>query len=154
MMGELRYRAAARADLAVASDLRAAMTRELSGSDPDRADPHWRGRWVGFYASRIGADSAAVFLAEDGAALVGMGAVYTLVNHRSEIFGQSAAYVTSIYVEPRYRRRGIATTFARMSVEWAKAHGCVVVRLRTSEMGRSVYERLGFTPSPELELEL
>ena len=148
------YRAATERDLAAACDLRAAMTRELSDSDPDQDDPQWRARFAEFYASRINAGTAALFLAEDGGDLIGMGAVYKLVNHRSEIFRQHAAYVTSVYVDPRYRRNGIATELARMSVEWAKAHGCVVVRLRTSSMGRPVYERMGFSPSSEMELEI
>ena len=154
MSAQLRYERAAETDLAMSVDLRAAMTRELGARDPDAAGTAWRGRFVDFFASRMRAGTAAVLMAKDRSVVAGMAGVYVLVNHRSEIYGQPAAYITSLYVRPEYRRIGIAAGLARAAVDWAREKGCVVVRLRTSDMGRGIYERLGFKRTSELELEL
>ena len=151
---DLLYEFAGESDARQAAELRAAMTRELDGKDPDAAGGAWRDRFVDFFESRMRAGHAALLFAKDGAAVAGMAGVYLLANHRSQIYHQQSAYITSLYVRPEYRRMGVATELTRRAVEWATHKGCVVVRLRTSDMGRPVYERLGFHRTDELELEL
>jgi GNAT superfamily N-acetyltransferase len=147
------YRQASIADLAAAVRLRAAMDLELSGNDPDAQGDEWRRRFVEFYAPRIADDTAALFAAHDNDSTIAMAIVYKLVNHRSEIFAQPSAYLTSVYVSPLHRRRGIAAKLTRMAVDWARDHGCVVVRLRTSRMGRALYQKMGFSATDEMEVE-
>jgi hypothetical protein len=48
----------------------------------------------------------------------------------------------------------VARAITLATIEWARANGCVVIRLRASEMGRLVYRSLGFTPTDEMELRL
>lgn len=141
-------------DLPVAQDLRAAMIRELNGTDPDATHPAWRRRYDEFYSRQLAADRAALFLAESDAQPIGMCAVYLLRNHRSEIFGFQSAYVSNVWVEPAHRRTGIASTLTRMAIAWAKEKGCEVIRLRSSTMGRPLYAALGFLTSDEMELRL
>ena len=153
-MGELDIRAIRADQLAATADLRLAMTIELDGVDLDACSPGWRARYASFFGGLIDAGKGAVFGAYDGALPVGMGAVYQLSNHRSEIYEQPAAFVTHVYVKPAYRRRGLATLLTKRAVRWAKAQRCVVVRLRPSSFGKAMYESLGFRQSNELELEL
>ncbi|HKW44007.1 MAG TPA: GNAT family N-acetyltransferase [Candidatus Eremiobacteraceae bacterium] len=141
-------------ELGLAADLRERMTREIQGDGDESYDPRIHDRFVDFYRARIAAGSSATFVAEHAGALCGLASVYRLVNHRSEIFDQPSAYVSNVYVKPQYRRRGVATTLTRMCVDWARARGCVVVRLRTSAMGRNVYSAMGFVQSDEMELPL
>lgn len=149
------YRTATAAELPAAVALRAQMDEELNGRSADAAVAAWRSRFVEFFSSRMADGTAAVFFAaaSDGEP-VAMGAVYQLPNHRAAIFSQIAAYVTSIFVKPDWRRRGIATELTRMAIAWAREHGSVVIRLRPSQGGRSVYEALGFEQSEEMELWL
>lgn len=142
-------------EIDVARTMRFAMIRELDGRDPDDLyGAGWRERYVAFYAPRMEAGSAALFVAEVGDVPVGCAAVYLLENHRSEIFARRSAYVSNVFVDPAQRRRGIAAGLTRRTIEWAAAKGCEVIRLRTSAMGRSVYASLGFTPTEEMELRL
>jgi len=135
-------------------NMRRLMTLELDAEDLDVAFPGWRARFAAFSRELIARDAAMFFVAEHGGTLIGMGGVYKLRNHRSEIYGQPAAYITSVYVTPEYRRQGVATRVTQAAVEWARDHGCGVVRLRASDSGRRVYEAIGFTPTDEMELHL
>jgi len=141
-------------ELVLAAGLREEMTREIKGDGDSAIDRQMHERFIDFYRARLEAGTSATFVAESGGALCGLASVYKLVNHRSEIFGQPSAYVSNVYVEPRRRRRGVATALTQLCVEWARAHGCVVVRLRTSAMGRPVYAAMGFAQSDEMELPL
>ena len=141
-------------ELGLAADLRERMMREGRGDRTAVPDGRMRDRFVEFYRARMASGNSASFVAERAGAPCGVASVYTLVNHRSEIFGQPSAYVSNVYVEPKFRRQGIATALTHKCVEWARARGCVVVRLRTSDMGRHVYAAMGFVQSDEMELPL
>ena len=141
-------------ELDLAAEMRERMTRELQAGDIDPADPHVHGRFVEFYRARLAAGTSATFVAERGGSICGLASVYKLVNHRSEIFGQPSAYVSNVYVEPEQRRKGLATALTQRCIDWAREHGCVVVRLRTSKMGRYVYAAMGFEQSDEMEMPL
>lgn len=54
------------------------------------------------------------------------------------------AYITSIFVEPEYRRRGIATHIVSMLVERARSNGVISVMLSASDEGSALYRKLGF----------
>ncbi len=135
-------------------EMRRAMTLELGDEDLDVEYDGWRRRFSA-YVDELRADDAAMFfVAELDGALVGMGGVYKLRNHRSVIYGVASAYVTSVYVAPEHRRLGLASRITQAAVAWAREHGCAVVRLRASATGRRVYEALGFTPTEEMEFRL
>lgn len=142
-----------RDELSSLLDFRRAMTLELDAEDLD-ADPSWRERFGAFINELASRDAVMFFIAERNDKPIGMGGVYILRNHRSEIYGQPSAYVTSIYIMPEHRRNGVATRITKAAVEWAREHGCVVVRLRASDSGRHVYSALGFTSTDEMELKL
>ncbi|HLW37786.1 MAG TPA: GNAT family N-acetyltransferase [Candidatus Eremiobacteraceae bacterium] len=142
----------AKHELGTAVLLRALMNRELNGTDPDVDYPGWRERFVSFFAARLEVERAAIFLAESDSRAIGLASVYFGSNHRTEIFLRPIAYVTSVYVLPERRRRGLATRLTQACIDWARAKGCDVIRLRASKMGRPVYTRMGFTPSDELEI--
>jgi len=153
-MPEPTYRELLESDIPIARELRALMIREMDHWDPDITHPAWRQNYSDFYSSRMAKGKAALFLAEADSRPIGVAAIYMMTNHRSEIFGFHSAYVSNVWVEPQWRRRGIASTLMRMAVEWAKQHGCEVVRLRSSKMGRAVYAGLGFVTSDEMEFRL
>ncbi|MCL2154005.1 MAG: GNAT family N-acetyltransferase [Oscillospiraceae bacterium] len=57
------------------------------------------------------------------------------------------AYITNMYTKPEYRRVGIAAKLLNLVIDEAKAREYKVIRLHTSEFGRSIYEKVGFTDS-------
>jgi len=58
-------------------------------------------------------------------------------------------YIANMYTAPAYRGRGIAGKLLSHLMEEARARNVSVVRLRTSDQGRSVYEKFGFLPSED-----
>jgi len=134
--------------------LRREMILEIDGLDYDALYPGWRERFIAFFRDRLVIAQGQFYVAEMGGEVVGTAAVYMPATHRSEIVLRRSAYVCDVYVTPQWRRRGIARTLTQAAVDWAKESGCEVVRLRTSRMGRPVYETLGFKPSDEMELRL
>src|ERR1700712_208687 len=53
-------------------------------------------------------------------------------------------WIGLVGTHPRARGRGLATTISRHLVEWSRAKGCATVALDASDVGRPVYERIGF----------
>jgi GNAT superfamily N-acetyltransferase len=49
-----------------------------------------------------------------------------------------------MYTKPEYRRKGIAAELLDMVIDEAKSRGYKVIRLHTSEYGKSVYLRAEF----------
>jgi GNAT superfamily N-acetyltransferase len=144
----------AQAELPAITDLRREMIREIDGEDLDATTPGWRDRYVAFFGGHQREGRGGVWVVEHAGEIVGLTAAYMPRNHRTEIVGSSQLYICNVYVKPQWRRRGIATALTLHAVAWARAKGCDVVRLRTSDMGRPVYASVGFVPSNEMELVL
>ena len=141
-------------ELAAVAGMRREMILELDGIDYDVASPGWRERFMAFFDGHQQAGRGQLFVAEVAGTYVGTSAVYLMPTHRSEITLQRSAYICNVYVAPQWRRRGLARALTEAAVAWARDSGCEVVRLRTSKMGRPVYESLGFQRTDELELRL
>ncbi len=57
--------------------------------------------------------------------------------------------IRDVYVEPRYRRRGIARALTRAAIARATLLGVSRLTLGASKAGRPLYESLGFIDRPE-----
>ena len=55
------------------------------------------------------------------------------------------AYISNMYTYPEHRKRGIASKLFELTVEEAKERGCNKISLNTTDMGRGLYEKFGFT---------
>ncbi len=64
------------------------------------------------------------------------------------------ATVFNVYVEPRFRRQGLARRLMKIMIEWCREQGFGVVTLHASSAGRSLYESMGFKPTSEMRLKL
>lgn len=60
------------------------------------------------------------------------------------------ALVVNVYVEPDYRRRGLARQLMAAILAWCRAQGIERVVLHASVMGRPLYESMGFAASNEM----
>ncbi|MCF2969619.1 GNAT family N-acetyltransferase [Synechococcus sp. Nb3U1] len=63
-------------------------------------------------------------------------------------------YIWGVYVEPDFRRRGIARQLTQLVLEYLHSIGCTRAILHASPSGRPVYEKLGFVTSSEMRLDL
>jgi ribosomal protein S18 acetylase RimI-like enzyme len=63
------------------------------------------------------------------------------------------AIVLNVYVEPAWRRRGVADALMRTLLDRLAERGIRRVVLHASDEGRALYERLGFAPTNEMRLD-
>lgn len=63
------------------------------------------------------------------------------------------AYIMNMYMNPEYRRQGIAYKTLDMLIREAKNKGITAISLEATEMGRPLYEKYGFVKmNDEMEL--
>jgi ribosomal protein S18 acetylase RimI-like enzyme len=63
-------------------------------------------------------------------------------------------YIWNVYVQPDYRRQGIATQLTKTAIAHLKSLNCTKAVLNASPLGKSVYEQLGFVAGNEMTLNL
>ena len=62
--------------------------------------------------------------------------------------------ILNVYVEPHYRRCGIARRLMEVIIEWCRARGDASVFLHASDEGRALYSSMGFEPTNEMMLRV
>lgn len=152
---KLAIRLATADDAAIIAEHRARMFQDTGRLDAERATvmvgqvtPMLRpmlasGEYVGW-----------LVIAADGAIVAGAGAQIRKLLPRPETFVEREALVVNVYVQPAYRRCGLARRLMGAILAWGRVQGIERVVLHPSTMGRPLYESLGFTPSNELIIYL
>jgi ribosomal protein S18 acetylase RimI-like enzyme len=64
------------------------------------------------------------------------------------------AIILNVYVEPDWRRRGVADALMRAVLDALALRGIRRIVLHASDDGRRLYERLGFVPTNEMRLRI
>ena len=62
--------------------------------------------------------------------------------------------IVNVYTEKEWRRNGLAELVTRTMIEWSRNNGVASLVLHASEMGRPLYEKLGFVASNEMYFPL
>lgn len=103
----------------------------------------------------LASGSCRAWLADAAECVVGGGLVL-ISPWLSHPFDQRCQKVSilNMYVDPEYRRRGIARQLMLTMVEWCRKEGFVQVDLHASKAGRPLYESLGFQPTTEMRLKI
>jgi len=60
----------------------------------------------------------------------------------------------SMYTEPDFRKRGVASMVVKEAIRWCRKRRYERLMLHASKMGRGVYRRLGFKRTWEMRLNL
>ena len=97
------------------------------------------------------------FVAEVDDAIVGSASCQLFTGLYPNVLKQQYrqfGYIWGVYVEPSYRRQGIAKQLTSMAVKHLKAVGCTRVVLNASPLGKPVYEQLGFSSGNAMQLDL
>jgi GNAT superfamily N-acetyltransferase len=103
----------------------------------------------------IPAGSTRVWVIEDGGAIVASGALkFTDWLPRPDGQRRGLVYVHSVYTVPEYRRQGLARRLLNAMIAYCRDNGWPRVTLHASDMGRGLYEDLGFKPTNEMRLVL
>ena len=100
------------------------------------------------------AEHAQVLVAADGARLVGSVTVATRGGPTAELAQPGEAVIRMLVTDPASRGRGAGTALVAACLAAARRDGCRCVRLSTQAQmaaAHRVYERYGFTRTPELD---
>ena len=141
-------RRAVPADAAEVTRLRRLMFESM-GLDCDAVD--WEPACIRFFEERFGtADVVAIVVdAPDGDGLAASGVIElsrTIPSPRAP--RGTAAYISTISTDPRWRRRGLAAAVMDGLLAVAREAGTDNVDLHATAEGRPLYERLGFRQRP------
>lgn len=63
-------------------------------------------------------------------------------------------YLLSMYTEPVFRRRGVASLIVEEAIDWSRKNGYQRLLLHASETGKKVYRKYGFKRTWEMRLRL
>ena len=123
----------------------------FSNRDLDAADPVYR-RWA---RTRLRSEQLAGFIVECAGLPVASGCAWIMdVQPHPGRHGTDVVYLLSMFTEPDHRGEGHATRIVRAAMRWAKGRGIPLVVLHASELGESVYRRLGFERTREMRRSL
>lgn len=143
----VRVRAATPADIEIVVALRLALIAEQSDSplyQPLRADAPARARRL--FGTQLSSRRESTFLAFDGETCVGI--LRCVAAPPSPLFDhQPHGYMTSAFVIPRARRRGVLRALVNAAEEWGARQGLGELRLHSmagSEQADGAWSALGF----------
>jgi GNAT superfamily N-acetyltransferase len=145
----LGYRKAGRADVGALVDLRIDFMRLIKDLSP-RDEEGWRAELSARFEAGLESGDLVAWICLDGESVVAAsGLAYPADRDaRAELgLGSGEALVFNMYTLPGYRRRGIAASLLRRTIGEARSRGAAALRLRPTDDGRPLYERLGFVDS-------
>ena len=145
-------------DVPVLARHRAAMFRDMGHLPPDQEQPLVDAT-AAYLHKALPHGEYLAWLAEDATAIVvgGAGVQLRPILPRPrpgepELELGPEAIVLNVYVEPAWRRRGIAEVLMRTLLDALNARGIRRIVLHASDEGRRLYERLGFAATNEMRL--
>ncbi|MGH7659621.1 MAG: GNAT family N-acetyltransferase [Vulcanimicrobiaceae bacterium] len=95
------------------------------------------------------------WIAHDGDAAIGVVTVRIRdASPRRDDLAGKEAYVHNLYVRAAYRNAGIGRKLMQALLDWCAENDHLRVALRATEMGRPLYEKLGFVPDAAMVLPL
>jgi len=155
-MRELTYRAATADDAETIARLRWEMETERHTADERLvSEAAFVAQASDILHAELARGGYRVWLAEaDGQVVACVVLMCWLVMPSVERLNRSRGMVSSVYTKPAYRRQGIARRLMETLIADARQRTMQRLILWASEMGRPLYEDLGFAPSRGYELEI
>lgn len=119
----------------------------------EQADDAMRAATTAWLRKKLDGDDVRVWIAQDDARPIGL--AFLLVHeHPPRIRGRELrGYVTAVFVERAFRRRGHCGAMMKAIVDHAREEGLRRLMLRPSADGRTVYVKAGFSPMEVLAVD-
>ena len=148
-------RRATQADLDVVVELRLALLREY-GDHPvyGRLRPDAESRAQQAFAAQLDSPSECVFLAEENGETVGLLRCVESVSSPL-LVPDRYCYVSSVYVKPGMRRRGLLRALIQRASSWCEERGLTEMRLHnvgTRKSSAAAWDSLGFEVVEQVRL--
>jgi ribosomal protein S18 acetylase RimI-like enzyme len=143
----ITVRAATRADLPVVLELRLALLHEHGGSPLyGRLRPDVRRRAERLYAMQLASPDEVIFLAELDGGVVGI--LRCLAAQGAPLLlPERYGYISSVYVRPAVRRRGVLRALLEAAEGWCRERGLDELRLHNAvenQAANETWEAFGF----------
>lgn len=147
----LETRVAMTADAALISAHRRAMFADMGGFD-EQALELMRNSSEPWVARMIAEEKYFGWITTDADRPVASAGLLILdwPPHPLDPTGQSRAYLLNVFVEPDYRRRGVARSLVALCLAEARRRNIRVVSLHASKEGAHIYAQLGFKTTNEM----
>lgn len=144
-MNKITYRKTTKADMKILMKLRLEMLREVNGlSGEYEYDENFISESRRYFES----GEQTTVIASDGETLVGCASLsYTWIMPTFSHPTGNRAHLMNVYTRADYRRRGISKKMVEILIDEAKENGVTEISLDATEMGRPLYELLGFKAS-------
>ena len=144
-MNKIIYRKTTKADMKILMKLRLEMLREVNGlSGEYEYDENFISESRRYFES----GGQTTVIASDGETLVGCASLsYTWIMPTFSHPTGNRAHLMNVYTRADYRRRGISKKMVEILIDEAKGNGVTEISLDATEMGRPLYESLGFKAS-------
>jgi len=141
---DIRYRFAGKADAPTLLQLRMAYLYDDHGELSAAEEVQIRAQLEDYFPRAIEENLLAV-LAFDGGEPVACACLVITEKPANPAFptGKTGT-ILSVYTEPTYRRRGIATHMMKMLIEEGKKLNLSFIELSATVSGKPLYEKLGF----------
>jgi len=142
-------RSAGARDLTAVADCRRRWVAERTAEIDMADDPGFDARMAQWWARE--ADRRVTWLAWAGERPIGMASA--VLFERMPAPGAATArwgYVSQVWVDAAYRRRGVATTLMGALIDWARREDLVRLILNPSDESRPMYAALGFREATDL----
>jgi GNAT superfamily N-acetyltransferase len=144
-------RSAVAADAALITSHRRAMFVSMPNPQSDVLDAMSRNfeSWV---RERLGEGKYLGWIVGDNGHVVGSAGLLIVdwPPHPFHPEGNQRGYLLNVFVEPEFRKRGLARGLIEQCVAEAYRRGIRVVTLHSSDAGRPVYQKFGFHPTSEM----
>lgn len=124
---------------------------------PDAIIAHWQETVLQFTQQARRELDYQAFVAQSADRLVGSVGCQRFAGLYPQILTASErcdGYIWGVYVEPTFRRQGIATQLTKHAIAHLKAIGCTHAVLNASPFGKPLYTQLGFTEGNVMRLDL
>lgn len=144
-MNKIIYRKTTKADMKILMKLRLEMLREVNGlSGEYEYDENFISESRRYFES----GEQTTVIASDGETLVGCASLsYTWIMPTFSHPTGNWAHLMNVYTRADYRRRGISKKMVEILIDEAKENGVTEISLDATEIGRPLYESLGFKAS-------
>lgn len=124
------------------------VSKRLEFIDANKEHPNYKeieDNYFCYFEKAMRENTCDIVLAEESGVCVGIGIIfyYDSVPSTFNPTGKNA-YITNMYVEPNFRRRGIAQTMLYKLIKKALERGYKIIMLNASEIGKPLYEKMGF----------
>jgi ribosomal protein S18 acetylase RimI-like enzyme len=147
----METRVATEADAALIAAHRHAMFADMGGTPASALDEMSR-TFLPWVARMIAAGKYIGWITEDGDRPVAGAGLLILdwPSHPLDPAAEHRGYLLNVFVEPDYRRRGLAKALVETCMAEAHRRNLRIVALHSADAARRIYESLGFRTTNEM----